>query len=573
MICENCGCEVKDNQKFCPKCGAPNQKLKESSDIMNRTVVQPILPETDKSNGKKKKAKMPKSKKITIIIVSVIAVLAVIAASVAAFFFTSPAYKVYKNLKNGNCEKAVEIYETKVENNFIQENLFEIIIDDYEDKVVRDFKNDKIDYDEAMAILNAMKGMDIDDIPELIDEINRLSGNSQKNKPSKGDDAQVPESTAQDGSAGTVNYNFKVGFIYLHDENSTYDLNFMQAAKAACQKYGVTYVEKTNVPESRDCYDAAEELVSMGCKLIFADSYGHESYLLEAAKKYPDVQFCHAAGVQAHTAGVSNFHNAYAKTYEGRYICGVAAGMKLNDMITMDEIRAEDAKLGYVGAFEYAECISDYTAFYLGAKSVCPTVKMDVKFVNSWYNVQVEKEAAEELIGRGCQVISQHSDSLGAPSACDEAGVPNIPYNPNSTDPYSDSCLISFSVNWQTYFEYIIECVAGGRSIATDWCGGIKEGSVEIGGLNARIAGTDTDVMINKIKSDIVNGNEKVFETDNFTVGGKKLTSYMSDVDFDANYSADTEIVKDGYVHEGEYRSAPCFDIHIDGITLLNEAF
>jgi basic membrane protein A len=135
----------------------------------------------------------------------------------------------------------------------------------------------------------------------------------------------------------------KVGFIFLHDENSTYDKNFIEGAKAACEKLGVKMVQKTQIPESNACYDAAVELVEVeGCQLIFADSFGHESFLMQAAKEYPEVQFCHATGTQAHTAYIENFNNAFASIYEGRYMAGVVAGMKLNQMI-------EDKKI-YVSA-------------------------------------------------------------------------------------------------------------------------------------------------------------------------------------------------------------------------------
>ena len=203
----------------------------------------------------------------------------------------------------------------------------------------------------------------------------------------------------------------KVGFIFLHDEQSTYDKNFMEAAKAACEAMKVEYVQKTQIPESNDCYDAAVELIeSDGCDIIFADSFGHESFLIKAAKEFPDVQFCHATGTQAHTAGLDNFHNAFASIYEGRFLAGVAAGMKLNEMIASGKITADKAKMGYVGAFTFAEVMSGYTSFYLGAKYVCPSVTMDVKFTGSWYDEQKEKEAAQALIANGCVLISQHAE-------------------------------------------------------------------------------------------------------------------------------------------------------------------
>ena len=186
----------------------------------------------------------------------------------------------------------------------------------------------------------------------------------------------------------------KVGFIFLHDENSTYDLNFLNAAKEACEKLGVEYLMKTMIPEDSSAYEAAADLADAGCNVVFADSFGHEDYMIEAAKEFPDVQFCHATGTKAHTEGLDNFHNAFASIYEGRYLAGVAAGLKLNEMIENGEFTAEEAKLGYVGAFTYAEVVSGYTSFFLGARSVCPTATMDVTFTGSWYDETAEKEAA-----------------------------------------------------------------------------------------------------------------------------------------------------------------------------------
>ena len=244
--------------------------------------------------------------------------------------------------------------------------------------------------------------------------------------------------------AGKDAADVKVGFIFLHDEQSTYDKNFMDAAKAACDAMGVEYAQKTQIPESKDCYDAAVELIEVdGCDVIFADSFGHESFLIDAAKKYPDVEFCHATGTQAHTAGVKNFHNAFASIYEGRYLAGVAAGMKLNEMIENKKITADKAKMGYVGAFTFAEVISGYTSFYLGAKSVCPSVTMDVKFTGSWYDEQKEKEAAQALISGGCVLISQHADSMGAPTACETANVPNVSYNGSTVAACPNTFIVS----------------------------------------------------------------------------------------------------------------------------------
>ena len=365
----------------------------------------------------------------------------------------------------------------------------------------------------------------------------------------------------------------KVGFIFLHDENSTYDLNFLNGAKAACDKLGVEYVIKTNIDESNDCYEAAADLADQGCNIVFADSFGHEDFMIQAAKEYPDVQFCHATGTKAHTEGLANYHNAFASIYEGRYLAGVAAGLKLNEMIEAGQFKAEDAKIGYVGAYTYAEVISRYTSFFLGARSICPTATMEVQFTGSWYDETAEKEAATLLINNGCKLISQHADSMGAPTACETAGVPDVSYNGSTATQCPNTFIVSSRINWEPYFEYIINCVADEKAIDTDWTGTIATGSVVLTEVNEKAAAKDTQAKIDEVKAQIEAGTVKVFDTSKFTVKGETLSSYMADVDSDADYTPDTEVIKDGAFLESNFRSAPYFDLRIDGITLLNEKY
>ncbi len=361
----------------------------------------------------------------------------------------------------------------------------------------------------------------------------------------------------------------KVGFIFLHDENSTYDNNFMNAAKEACEKLGVEYVLRTNVPEGQECYDAAADLAEDGCDIVFADSFGHESFMIEAAKEFPDVQFCHATGTKAHTEGLENYHNAFATIYEGRYLAGVAAGLKLNEMIANGEFTAEEAKIGYVGAYPYAEVKSGYTSFFLGARSVCPTVTMEVTFTNSWYDEALEKEGANLLINNGCKLISQHADSMGAPTACETAGVPDVSYNGSTVSACPNTFIVSSRVNWEPYFEYIINCVANGEAIATDWTGTIATGSVELSDVNTAVAAAGTVEKLEEVKAALESGEVKVFDTATFTVNGETLTTYLADVDDMGDYQGETEVVIDGEFKESNFRSAPYFDIDIDGITIL----
>ena len=364
----------------------------------------------------------------------------------------------------------------------------------------------------------------------------------------------------------------KVGFIFLHDENSTYDLNFMNAAKEACEKLGVEYMAKTNIPEGQECYEAACELADAGCDFVFGDSFGHEDYIIEAAKEFPDVQFSHATGTKAHTENLDNFHNAFASIYDGRYLAGIVAGMKLNEMIANGDITEDTAKIGYVGAFTYAEVISGYTAFFLGARSVCPSATMEVTFTGSWYDETAEKEGANKLIQDGCVLISQHADSMGAPTACETAGVPNVSYNGSTESACPNTFLVSSRINWEPYFEYAINCVANGEAIDADWTGSLATGSVVLTDLGSVVA-EGTQEAVDEAKAKIEAGELHVFDTSTFTVEGAELTTYEADVDTDADYTPDHEAVSDGYFHESEYRSAPYFNVQIDGITLLDTAF
>ena len=366
----------------------------------------------------------------------------------------------------------------------------------------------------------------------------------------------------------------KVGLICLHPAaSSTYDKNFVDAFKASAKKMGFEPVIRENVPEGPECTDVAENLAETGCKVIFADSFGHEGYLLEAAKKYPNVQFCHATGTQAAAENRANFHNAFASIYEGRYLAGVVAGLKLQAMI---DAKADTAhKVGYVAAHPYAEVMSGYTAWYLGVKSIVNDVTMDVKYTDSWYDETAEKTAAKALIAGGAVLLSQHADSYGAPSACEEAGVPNVSYNGSTAAVAPETFLVSSRINWSPFYEFVVDAVQKAESpekanIPANWCGGFKEGSVELSELGKNVA-AGTAEKIAEVKAKLENGTLKVFDTSKFTVGGAAPSeeNMAPSKQWTFDYPDGTQFVKDGYYHESEYRSAPSFDILIDGINDL----
>ncbi len=382
---------------------------------------------------------------------------------------------------------------------------------------------------------------------------------------------ETAEPAAEETAAAPAD--FKVGFIMLHDENSTYDLNFINGAKEAAEALGVEYVIKTNVPEGQECYDAAADLADAGCNIVFADSFGHEDYMIQAAKEFPDVQFCHSTGTKAHTENLANYHNAFASIYEGRYLAGIVAGMKLNEMIENGEFTAEEAKIGYVGAFTYAEVISGYTSFFLGARSVCPTVTMEVTFTGSWYDETAEKEGAQKLINNGCKLISQHADSMGAPTACETAGIPDVSYNGSTQAACPNTYLVSSRIDWAPYYKYAISAAMNGEPIDADWTGTLATGSVVLTELNENVVAAGTAEAVEAAKAELEAGTRHVYDVTTFTVDGQQLTSSMADVDTDPDYTPDTEAIVDGYFAESVFRSAPYFQLNIDGITLLDTAF
>lgn len=359
----------------------------------------------------------------------------------------------------------------------------------------------------------------------------------------------------------------KVGMICIGDENEGYTANHINGLRAAMEALGISeeqVIFKYNIPETEAAYEAAIDLAEQGCDIIFGTSFGHETYLYLAAEEYPDIEFCHATGTGAMSSGLDNTHNYFTAIYEARYVSGVVAGLKLNQMIEEGKITAEAAKIGYVGAFPFAEVKSGYTAFFLGARSVCPSVTMEVKFTNSWGDMALEKEAAEALIAGGCVLISQHADTTGAPTACEAAQVPCVGYNISMIPAAPTQALVSAACNWGAYVTYAIQCVINGEEIAKDWCYGYVDGAVFTTELNEAAVAAGTAEKVAEVEAALKAGTLHVFDTATFTVGGQTLTSYTTAYGMEG-----TEMISDGYFHESEFRSAPYFDLDIDGISMV----
>ena len=367
----------------------------------------------------------------------------------------------------------------------------------------------------------------------------------------------------------------KAAMICLHGDGSTYDKNFIDAFKQACANKGLTeddYTIITDIPEGAECYDKAADFADNGYNVIFADSFGHEAYMIQAAREFPDVQFCHATGTKAHTEGLSNYQNAFASIYQGRFLAGVAAGLKLVELYGDAEgkVSDENAKIGYVGAHPYAEVVSGYTSFYLGVKSVVENVTMEVRYTGTWCDETAEMTTADALIEAGCKLISQHADSMGAPTACENNNIPNVAYN-GATG--KNTFVIASRIDWVPYFEYMLDCVMNGKDIADDWTGTLANGAVKITALGSAAA-EGTQEKLDEVAAKLNDGTLKVFDCATFTVNGEHLTEYLADVDDAGDFQPDTNVIRTEngvtFFDESADRSAPYFDIRIDGITEIN---
>ena len=366
-------------------------------------------------------------------------------------------------------------------------------------------------------------------------------------------------------AGGVAKEDLKVGFVFIGDENEGYTAAHYKGAMEMKEALGLAddqIIVKWNIPEDETAQDAAMDLADQGCQIVFANSFGHESYVIEAAKEYPEVQFCHATGFQAASSGLSNMHNYFTAIYEARYVSGVVAGLKLNQMIEDGTVAKDACKIGYVGAYPYAEVISGYTSFFLGVRSVCPDATMEVKYTNSWASFDLEKEAADALISDGCVLISQHADTTGAPTACEAAGVPCVGYNISMIATAPTQALTSSTNNWGAYVTEAVQHVVDGTEIPVDWCKGFSDGAVLNTELNEAAVAPGTKEKVEEVEAKLAAGELHVFDTSTWTFEGKTLDSYKKD---DGN-----EYISDGYFHESEFASAPAFDILIDGIKTID---
>ena len=408
------------------------------------------------------------------------------------------------------------------------------------------------------------------------------AGNNTAGNDTAGNNAAGNTQQTDDGG-DAAGADITIGMICIHDQNSGYDVAHIDGLTAACEALGIDVdsqvIFRYNIAEDETCEDTAIDLAEEGCDIIFSDSYGHQTYMLSAAEQYPDVTFVACTGDQAGVAGLDNFKNIFPYTYESRYVSGVVAGMKLQEL--MADGTVTDPKVGYVGAYPYAEVVCGYTAFLLGIQSQVPEAYMEVQYTNSWFDLTKEGETANALMANGCVIIGQHADSTGAPSAVQaalESGTVaySVGYNIDMLSVAPEAALTSAQNNWSVLYQATLEKFIAGEEIPADYATGCADGAVMISALGPSCA-EGTQEKVDEVWAGIADGSLKVFDTSTFTVGGETVTEYevnFSIIDFNTGtviYEGPTEnVISDGVFQESVYRSAPYFDLRIDGITELN---
>jgi len=403
-------------------------------------------------------------------------------------------------------------------------------------------------------------------------------GGSDQPSPTTDKPAENQPADDQGGGAPETK-TVKVGLICIGDENDQgYTYNFIRGKEAATEALAakgidVEWVVKWNIAENSGCEDANIELADDGCDLIINNSFGFEPFMLKVAPDYPEIEFIACTNQASWGDNLDNTHNAFANIYEGRYLAGVVAGMKLQQMIDEGEITADQAVIGYVGAFSFAEVVSGFTSYFLGARSVCPSVTMKVQFVGSWSDATEEANAASALADMGCVMISQHSDNTTPATTAQSKGVYHTGYNNDMISVAPEASLIGTRINWAPYFEYAIESVANGESFDQDWCHGMDMDAVVMTDLNEAIAAPGTAEKLAEVEAKLRSGELQVFDTSTFTIEGAKLETAFA-LDTDGDFAPDSEeAVFDGAFHESHFQSAPYFNLPIDGIQRLNEEF
>lgn len=373
-----------------------------------------------------------------------------------------------------------------------------------------------------------------------------------------------------------VNVDFKIGVVYSGNAEDPITATFMSEIDDLIKTYEIkeeNVIEKVCKADEFESFNVIWDLVEQKCELVIACDPMLEDYMVQAAMENPKVQFCTYRGTQAKDSPLENVHTFSVGEFESKYLAGVVAGLKFNELLDNGEITTTETKIGYIGGLQSTQAISNYSALYLGAKSVCPSVTMDVQYSGKEESAVLEENSARALIANGAKIIAQESLLNGAAKVCEEYNIYYIGNTLTDSSIAPDFSLTSTSCNWSSYFEYAVKCVAKKEMIDKTWCKGVGDDAVCITDINEKALDKDSYENAKTKTEDIIkslsDGLLHVFDTSTWTVDGKKIESTVSD-ELSGEYMGVEYISDKGYFMEGEINSSPAFAFKIDGIAVLN---
>lgn len=288
----------------------------------------------------------------------------------------------------------------------------------------------------------------------------------------------------------------KVGFVYIGTINDEGYTQAQDKARLALNDMGIETMYTENVPENSDCETAIKNLIDQGCNVIYSTSFGFMEYTDKVAKEYPEIYFGHCSGYTRE----DNMSTYFGRMYQGRYLSGIVAGMK-----------TKTNKIGYVAAMPISECIRGINAFTLGVQSVNPDATVEVIWTNTWFDPSVEKQAALELLNKGCDVMAQHQDSTASQIAAQEKGAFAIGYNSPTESAAPQAYLTAPLFHWDVFVTDDVQKIMDGTWTSRAYWEGMDKNMITLDKLSKNCA-EGTQEAIDVAQEKIISGKEKVFE-------------------------------------------------------------
>ena len=298
----------------------------------------------------------------------------------------------------------------------------------------------------------------------------------------------------------------KIGFIMTGavGESGWNGMHY-NGVKTACEKLGGELLVRENIPEfTGACNGAIRELAEDGAKMIILSSYGYSEEAKELVKQYPQIVF-YVNSSEYHDENMTSY---FARMYQARYLAGIVAGMK-----------SESNIIGYVAAMENNEVNRGINAFTLGVKRVNPDAQVLVNWTGEWDYEAKEKEAAQQLIGAGADVLTYHQNRPNVVAVAEEAGIYSIGYHA-AAEGASGKHLTAVVCDWGMVYEEIIrEYMIGKGNHQDNYWIGMEAQAVGLSELSSEVTAEIRDELA-QAKQELLTGKD-VFSGEIYDNAGK----------------------------------------------------